>query len=201
MALMGRYTRLALVAAAGALWGLASMGFATMFQGFSHTGHPVALLGAAGVPRAMAFNAIGFVAPGLLVATAALALRSALVHGGWPARIGAQLLLLSALGFTVQGVLPLDPSDLDAQASRLHATAWSAWWIAFLPGAALLASRDRRLLLVGLCMLAAVAISTVALPPGLAQRVGMAAWFIVVAVAMHPLEGAGAGRREAGRSG
>ena len=180
-----RITRL--VWAAFALWLLALLGFAAAFGGFSHTDHPVALLGAQGIARAMGFNALGFVVPGLLVAAAALELRGVLDRRGWPARIGAHLLLLSALGFAAQGLLPLDPGDLDAPSSRLHATVWSLWWIAFLPGIALLAIRSRGLLISGLGALALAAVAAVVLPPGLAQRVAMSLWFLASAGAGHLL--------------
>ena len=44
----------------------ATLGFGAMLDGFSHATHPVALLGARGVPRWWAFDLFGFVLPGLL---------------------------------------------------------------------------------------------------------------------------------------
>jgi hypothetical membrane protein len=125
---------------APALWLTALLGFGAMVEGYSHVVHPVALLGARGMPQALAFNLVGLVAPGLLAAWAAYSLRQRLPDGaGWSARIGAWMLLVSALAFAAQGLLPLDPSDLDATGSRLHAVAWMLWWIAFVPAALLLA--------------------------------------------------------------
>ena len=49
-------------------------------------------------------------------------------------------LLLSALGFVALGLLPLDPADLHNASSSYHATAWMLWWVAFVSGAALLAT-------------------------------------------------------------
>ena len=99
---------------------------------------------------------------------------------------GAQLLLLSALGFIALGVLPLDPDDLHNEASSLHATAWLLWWVAFVPGAALFAfgmrgrSRWRPVVTASIVAAAVVlfsALIAVALmPAGIAQRLGYAAW-------------------------
>src|SRR3546814_20130668 len=50
---------------------------------------------------------------------------------------------LSALAFAAQGLLPLDPRDLEADASRMHATMWTLWWVALLPAAVLLAFASR----------------------------------------------------------
>ena len=86
------------------------------------------------IPHALAFNAFGFVLPGLLMAVVAWQWRKRLSGGApWAARIAARLALLSALAFAAQGLLPLDPADLDAPASHAHATAWMLWWVALLP--------------------------------------------------------------------
>lgn len=163
-------------------------GFGLALAGYSQARHPVALLGASGVPRALAFNLLGFVLPGLLAAGVAARLRRSLGHdAGWPARIGARLVLLSALAFAMQGLLPLDAADLDGPASQWHATAWMLWWIAFVPGAALLAAGLRRAdgwrrlapasalaaaLVLWLAMLMPDAVA-----PGIAQRTGFVVWF------------------------
>jgi hypothetical protein len=179
-------------AAAGVLWLAAVLGFGAMLDGYSQAQHPVALLGARGIERALAFNVLGFVLPGLLAAWAAVQLRGAFDSAGWLARIGAHLWMLSALAFAAQGVLPLDPEDLDAGSSRLHATAWSLWWIAFVPGALMLALRSRSFA-VALAVAAVIVVVAVLLTPaGLSQRIAIAAWFALVGVA---------GRRAARRNG
>lgn len=114
-------------------------------DGFSHALHPVALPGASGVPGALAFNIAGFILPGLLAALVALGLYRALpAAAGWLPRIGARMLLLSALAFTARGLFPLDLGDLDGPGSGLHASAWLSWWIAFVAGAPLLAAGLRQ---------------------------------------------------------
>lgn len=181
--LMKRNPTTIAAAAAGLLWLAAVLGFGAMLEGYAHPQHPVALLGARGIERALAFNVLGFVLPGLLVAWAALRLRGSLDAAGWLERVGARLWLLSALAFAAQGLVPLDPEDLDAGASRLHATIWSLWWIAFLPGALLLAVRSRGFALALLLAAVVVVVAVLLAPAGLAQRVVVVAWFALVAAA------------------
>lgn len=166
---------------AALLWLAAVAGFGMASPGYSQLVHPVALLGARGEPHALAFNLLGFLAPGVILAWCAFAWRSAATADGWMARIGLQLSMLSALAFAAQGVLPLDPYNLLAPASRLHAVAWTLWWVAFVPGALLLAAAVARRRLAGLAfalLLPACALYGVALMPApLAQRIAFALWF------------------------
>lgn len=181
---------------AAAVFALALVVLASGVDGYSHLQHPVAWLGAEPIPNVAGFNLLVFVLPGLLVAWTMLRLRTALPSLGegpdrpvprWSARLGAQMALLSALAFAMQGVLPLDADDLDGVQSGRHATAWMAWWIAFATGAALLAiglrgvRAGRRL--AATSALAAVLVPACALalpqllPAGLAQRLAFAVWF------------------------
>lgn len=172
--------------AAAASFVPAVLAFGHALDGYSQSLHPVALLGATGVPRALAFNLLAFVLPGALAGCQAWALRTALpVQASAAARIGLQLVLLSALAFALQGLLPLDPRDLDDRASRLHATAWMLWWIAFVPGALLLALgawRARRPSSSIVHLLAALLVACFALlaerwlGAAVAQRLAFAAW-------------------------
>ncbi|MGY0560717.1 DUF998 domain-containing protein [Luteimonas sp. A277] len=157
-------------------------------EGYSHGLYPLGLLGADGVPGAMAFNVVGFAVPGLLAAVVAHGLYLRLpASAGWLARIGARMLLLSALAFAAQGLLPLDPQDLDAPASGLHASAWLVWWIAFAAGAPLLAVgmpsvRAITGAAVG-TVLAMMFIPATVLEPPIAQRIALAAWLLWLALA------------------
>lgn len=167
---------------------LAVAGFGISLGGYSQARHPVSLLGALGVPHALAFNLLGFLLPGLLAVLAGLELRRRMPPtAGWSARIGAQLIVFSALAFAAQGLLPLDPSDLYAPSARRHAMAWMLWWIAFVPGALLLAYGMRRLALAS--VVAAIAVlgfslfTPDALAPGVAQRIAFGSWFAWFAVA------------------
>ena len=152
--------------------------------GYSHRLHPIGLRGALGMPDAWLFNVGAFVLPGLCLVVAGQSLRTALAQGRWAARIGLTLMQLSALAFALQGFLPLDPQDLDAGPSRLHALAWASWWIACVPGVLLLALFARR----GWGFAAACLAVAVLLPlfgvlapvdgwVGFEQRLALALWF------------------------
>lgn len=159
---------------------------------FSHRLHPVGLRGAAGLPSAMAFNLILFVVPGVLLAIAGQMLRHRLQDAGWLARIGLVLVQLSALAFAMQGAVSLDPADMEAATSRLHALAWMLWWIAFVPGALLLALGARGGIAFTLVSLAAALLvpaiavfAPIGLWVGVAQRLAFAVWFGWWIVAMQ----------------
>jgi hypothetical protein len=176
---MQRSTSVLAWLAAGA-WLAGAIGFGIALDGYSHTVHPLGLLGARGLPHALAFNLAGFALPGLLLVAAGVGLRARLDGTGWPLRLGAVLATLSALAFAAQGLFPLDPEHLDSGASRYHATAWTLWWLAFAPGAALLATgaRPRWAHAVAAIAVPALALLLPALVGGaLAQRLAFAAWF------------------------
>ncbi len=173
---------------------VAVAGFGQGVRNYSQVEHPVELLGGVGLPHALAFNLLGLVLPGMLAGVVVMELRQRLpAQLGWSARIGVQLLFLSALGMIALGLLPLDPLDLNNQASRLHATAWMLWWVAFVPGTWMLAFGLRGQaewgLLAGLGrvagagMLAMVLFGVVMLPGGIAQRIAFACWFGWLSVA------------------
>ncbi len=177
---------------AAALFVVAVVGFGAMLPGYLQGRHPVALLGADGMPHALAFNLLAWMLPGLLAAMWALHLRARLPRAAaWSARVGAQMLVVAALAFAGMGLLPLQVEDLDGVASQLHASAWMVWVLGFVAGALLLAAGVRRqagglaLLSVGCAALAAVAgfclQGLVAQP--LAQRVVFGAWGLWLAAA------------------
>lgn len=164
-------------------------GFGTLLPGYSHLAHPVGLPGATGMPRATAFNLLAFVLPGVLAAIVAIGWRGRLGGASWRTRLGAQSLMLSALAFAAQGLLPLDPADLDAGGSRLHAAAWTGWWIAFAVAGALLATGlpagPRKAAARGVALAAAVALPLALagpwlLPAGLCQRLAFVLWFVAL---------------------
>lgn len=179
---------------AALVFAVAIIGFGAMFPVFSHLEHPVGLLGASAVPHAPVFNAIAFVAPGLLAAIVAIDLRGRLGGAGWVARIGSQALLLSALAFAAQGLLPLDSADLDGGRSRLHAAAWTLWWLAFAVGAVLLRAGLRRpsggirasaVAALAAATLVFALLAPAVLPPGLCQRLAFASWFLALWLALR----------------
>lgn len=167
----------------------AAVVFARLLDGYSHREFPLALLGAEGVPRALAFNLCAFVLPGALTTAAMWRLRSALPAAArWPARIGVQLMTLAGIAFAAQGVLPLDPGDVGAPSNAAHALAWTVWWIAGTSGAVLLAwcapGPHSRVVAAAV----AVAIPILALPPwpgalaAFAPRAAFIAWLLWVAL-------------------
>ncbi|MFD0739535.1 DUF998 domain-containing protein [Lysobacter koreensis] len=188
---------------AAACCALAAWAFGHALAGYSHAQYPLAFLGARGFPQALAFNLLGFVVPGALAAAAAMALRARLPGDArWPARIGARLLMLSALAFAAQGLLPLDPDDLDGPRSQWHATAWTLWWIAAGTGAALLGGglwrRSGWRALAGMALASSVLVVVVALAPpglwpaGIGQRIAFGAWLGLWIVAARVPSGRGA---------
>ncbi len=142
-------TRAALPAAAAFAVYLAGLAYAgaaitAAVPDVSHAATPMAALSLSGMPGAAWFNA-AVVASGLLAAVAASALRAGFApSAAWSARIGARLLALSALAFAVQGLLPLDPRDLDGPGAALRGMGWTMWWPALAFGAGLLAWGTRR---------------------------------------------------------
>lgn len=173
--------------AAGTCFALALWGFGAALDGYSHLVYPVALLGAAGVPRATPFNLLAFVVPGLLAAWIAMGRRGELsASSPLPARLGWTLLLLSALAFAAQGLLPLDPAEADAGSGRLHGVAWGLWAIAFAaatPALAAAASFTRHPwaaaghLVAGALVFMLAWLVGDAVPVALAQRAAFACWF------------------------
>lgn len=171
---------LALAAAAVAL--VAAVGLGALLPGYSQLWHPLALPGAAGVPRASTYNLAVFVLPGLALSVLAWRMRGCLPAGsGLGPRLGAAMLLLSALAWGAQGVLPLDLEGMDAGTSRLHTAAWMLWWIAFVAGATLVALRVRSLRAPTLAAWVLVPGLAVLVPgllgAGPSQRLAVAAWF------------------------
>jgi hypothetical protein len=123
----------------------------------------------------------------LLSAWVFVRLRERLPAGaGRAAGIGIWVLAISALAFAAQGLLPLDPGDLESSASRAHATAWTLWWVALLPATLLLAiglrgeAACRALVLASVATAVAVLVLALLpldlLAPAAAQRVVFTAW-------------------------
>lgn len=170
-----------------ASFALALVGAGVSLEGYSHALHAVALPGATGVPKAFAFNLLAFVVPGVLAAVVALRRRAGLDPAApLSARLGWTFVLLAALAFAAQGVLPLDLAEPDAGRARLHGVAWGLWGIAFTAAAlalALAALRVRRPLAAaghfgaGILVFSLAWLAADALPVALAQRGAFATWF------------------------
>ncbi len=188
---INRYTRFCGPAAL-AIFVAAATICSAMLDGYSHREHPLALLGAVGIPGALAFNAFAFVLPGLSVALMFWMIRSALpATANWGARIGTQLATLSALAFAAQGLFPLDPDNLGGQANALHALAWTVWWIAFAAAGVLIAASGPSRGFRRATVVASIAVLALALPswPGamaaFAPRLAFVVWFVWATYAGH----------------
>ena len=174
---------LALLGFLGAL-----LGFGAALDGFSHATHPVAVLGARGVPRWAAFDLLGFVLPGLLAwaatVRASIADNARSDGGGRVLGVGWTLCAIAALAFASQGVLPIDATQgFGYGVARLHTAAWTMWWIAFAAGGVLLAVGWRGRVALRFATAFAVALVLafslfVGVPgaPAMGQRIGFIAW-------------------------
>ncbi len=193
---LNRIARFSGVAAA-LVFVAALIGFGAALEGYAHRDYPVALLGATGFPRALAFNMLAFVLPGMLAGVTALELRRRLpADAGWPLRIGAQLVFLYTLAFIAMGLFPLHPNDLESQRSQFHGTAWMLWSVAFIPGAVLLGATllsrpcwsrfAWASLMAAAGLLIAGFVLTDFMPAGIAQRIAFGLWFAWLALAGWP---------------
>lgn len=165
--------------AAAHVCSLAALLMATAMHGLPLSA-PLALPGATGMPAAWLFNALAWIVPGLLVAMAAMRLRTALPDAGMAAGIALRLMLLAALAFAAQGLLPLDPDALDGGMSRWHAAAWMIWTLAFAAGALLAGVALPAVRWPSLALCAIVAVCLFA--PGMigaeiATRLSLACWW------------------------
>ena len=104
--------------------------FAAMRVAGWHFGLPLSLAGSNLSKVAQEFNALGFVAPGALMAFQALKSRLQMtVTAKRGERLAMWLWLLAGLAFAAMGVFSLDARvDLDSGANQAHAVAWDLWW-------------------------------------------------------------------------
>lgn len=176
---------------AAVLFILSVTGFGAALDGYAQGRHPVALLGASGVPHALGFNLLGWGLPGVLAVAVALCLLARLPAGSsWPVRVAGQLLVLAGMAFAGMGVLPLDLQELDGPASQAHASAWMVWVLSFIAGTLLLGAGLWRKapilakLALGCSVVAAVTAFGLqhALPAPLAQRITFACWALWLAL-------------------
>lgn len=103
--------------AAAALFAVSLTGFAAMrTDGYSHATKAVSELGSLDAPNALAFNLLGFIAPGVMLVLFSLALlqRSRM-------RAGPLLLMASGVMLALAGIAPANLDDYGALTSQLHA--------------------------------------------------------------------------------
>jgi len=187
-------SRRAAVAAAVVFWP-ALFAFAAMYPGYSHYTRAISGLGAFGAPHALAWNVIGFVVPGLLLAWCgggvALAIQDRRRSLFW-------LLVISGLAFAGAGVFPAEMRNgvpvMQSGWTAAHVVIISASGLPWVVGALLLIGRVRRsqrwrhltVATIGLAILAVAGLGTnivsgsipvLADAPGLAQRIAFGAYF------------------------
>lgn len=105
--------------AAALLFTASLVGFAAArTDGYSHATKAVSELGVVGAPHAVAFNLLGFILPGLLVAAVGVALRRRL-----ETRTGPALLAASGLLYAAAGVYPADMADRGSALTLAHLAA------------------------------------------------------------------------------
>lgn len=100
---------------ASCLFYVCLIGFAAVRPEYSHATKAISELGAVGAPNALAFNILGFIAPGLLLVVFASALK---FHLG--AKWGSALLALSGLAFVAAGVFAVDMDARSSPQSTAH---------------------------------------------------------------------------------
>jgi hypothetical membrane protein len=168
-------------ALAAPLFLVAIVVFGAMRPDFDHAHKAVSELGVFGAPHALAWNLVGFIAVGLLVAVFSWGFFRA--TRSWA---GLILIGLSGLAFAAAGVFSADMDNLSSASSRAHIAASYASFIAFAVGSFVLAWQLRHRdgwriaaaisLFLGLLALASIPLRETGVPPGLAQRVGFAAY-------------------------
>jgi hypothetical protein len=185
----------AIGALAALLFVAAVVGFGLALPGYEALRHPVALLGASGVPHAQAFSWLGFVLPGLLASAVAVRLLLRVPRTApWTLRVGVQLLVLAGFGLAAMGLLPLDASDIQGRASQFHASAWMVWVLAFVPGALMYGLGALRVpgwrasallhLGCGVAMVVAAFVLQAWMPAPLAQRLAFGCWLVWLVAAL-----------------
>jgi hypothetical membrane protein len=167
---------------------------------YSHVVDTISELGAVGTPHATAWNVLGFIVPGVLLAiVGATIARAVNVHRSRPGNLATVLLVLSGLAVAGQGLMPAEMvngvADVTSASTRGHFISSLISGVAWAIGALLLVGPMRRnsmwrglhvvsAALVVLTLVASLSLRG-ALPDGLAQRIGNAfycGWFVLMSL-------------------
>jgi hypothetical membrane protein len=185
-----RQTGLIGIASAVLFWS-ALVVFGSLDPTYSHATRAVSELGMVGAPHQWAWNVVGFILPGLLLAWFGFGMARAV---GPPGSIGAFLLCASGILFAATGVFAADLQDMGSFTTRAHIWASYGSLLCWLPAPILIAVAARRrsmnavmwASIVGLvCLLAGVVLGHEFLSRGFAQRLNFAtyfAWVLVVSM-------------------
>lgn len=171
-----------------ALFWIALVIFGTLQPGYSHAHHAVSELGAVGAAHQWAWNWLGFILPGALLAGFATKIAGTFAPSGSAAAV---LMFLCGAMFAATGVFSADLHDHGSFSTRLHILASMLSLLAWLPASLFLAvdahrAGDRGLTWISLC--AALLVVTSATlgrllgPSGVSQRLTFAAFFLWVVV-------------------
>ena len=188
------------------LFWAASVVFGAFRPSYSHIVNTISELGAIGTPHAAAWNVVGFIIPGTLLAIVGAAVaRSANTKPSLSRTIATVLLVLSGLAVAGQGIMPAEMAngvaDVTSASTRGHFISSLISGAAWAVGALLLVGPMKRnpnwqglhivsVVLVALTLVASFALRGT-LPDGLAQRIGngfFCAWFVVMSLKLLWLE-------------
>jgi hypothetical membrane protein len=188
------------------LFWAASVALAALRPSYSHVVNTISELGAVGTPNATAWNVLGFIIPGVVLAlTGATIARTANATPSVSRTLATVLLVLCGLAVAGQGLFPAEMAngvaDVTSASTREHfisSLLSAATWVV---GALLLVGPMKRnpswhslyIVSAALVVLTLVALVTLrgALPDGLAQRIGNAffcIWFILMSLRLVRLE-------------
>jgi hypothetical membrane protein len=192
------------------LFWTASLVLGAFRPSYSHVVNTISELGAVGTPHSTAWNVLGFIIPGVLLAiVGATIARAANVERSLSRTLATVLLTLSGLAVAGQGLMPAEMvngvADVTSASTRGHFISSLISGAAWAIGALLLVAPMKRnppwqglhmvsVVLVVLALIASFALRG-ALPDGLAQRIGNAlfcSWFILMSLKLVRLPPQGA---------
>ena len=160
--------------------------FSLLTPGYSNLTNGVSELGTIGAPYALAWNILGFILVGLLIAAFAWGLRLDL-RPGKGAQIVPLLVAISGLGFAGLGFFPAEAGYAPSTLTTLHFTMVSINFLPFILLAFIFAFKLKTLdywknwiifsLVLGVMAVASFFIPE-SIPGGLSQRLGMGAYFL-----------------------
>jgi hypothetical membrane protein len=179
--------------------------FPASYPGYTHSHKAISELGAFGAPHASAWNLIGFIAPGVLLAICGAGLATS-IEGPGRNTAGYWLLITSGVGFAGAGLIPTEMREgsplMQSPFTIGHVLMTLVSGIPWVIAAFLLIgqvkqnrawARSRRIVMLlamacvaGLAVnILAPAVPVLAQRPGVAQRISFGiyfAWFLIMAV-------------------
>lgn len=180
------------MAPAAALFWASVFGFAAMRPDYSHVTKAVSELGVWGAPNMWAFNILGYMTPGLLLAASGWMIGRGVRSGAF---ILPALLALSPLGLTAAGIFPGDMTNRESVTTLAHlAGSFSSLllWLVALIWLVIVGRKAQRALWLTSLIALVLTMGAFALyggsPPGLVQRITFAiyfAWFLAAALTLN----------------